>query len=170
MLFRTANAICEFQQNNHFTIRASLGPKTSLLPQDVFAIVGNKHFVIPELSFHSCQSFPRCYDPSWKDCGSFNFADVVTNFESLALQSTFTTSDITPLSLIDTETQKTIANLHSAQQIEKQNTAAQFGKLENMIVKIMSKMEEKMTLSLPGIHAVSSLTKSDLDDVNFFCS
>ena len=66
------------------------------------------------------------------DNGSSGMADKVTHFESLALQSTFTTPNITLLPFMDTEMQQTTTDLQSSQQVEQKNNVAGFAKLEDI--------------------------------------
>ncbi len=67
------------------------------------------------------------------DNGSSGLADKVTHFESLALQSTFTTPNITLLPFMDTEMQQTTADLQSTQQAEQRNNVVGFAKLEDIL-------------------------------------
>ncbi len=142
---------------NHHEKLQRQNPSSSLLLQRVFAIAGKEHVDVPKASRRSRRSFFCYYDPSKKDSGCLSFAEEVINFESLALRSTFATPNITPLPLMDTAIQQTIADLNSVHQAEKKSTCAQFAKLKYMMAKIMSMMEQKLTLSPLESYIVSSL-------------
>ncbi len=62
--------------------------------------------------------------------------------------------------------QQIIADLNGAQKAGQKNSSDQFAKLEVMIAKIMSKMEEKLMPLPSGSHVVSAPNQFDLNNVD----